>query len=172
MKLPKPGNERLILDKATTEDVARCMVRVIHASSRDPLTVSTAYLLRESTPAETVENFCNYVFKAAYMQPDLPTEQTIRTLRRLISDGCGNCVDYSVALASMSVALNLPVTLALVQFPGAPNFGHVYPVICGIIADVVPWQKQDGSERRTRPPGSKPKIGITAPHQAVKYYQV
>lgn len=172
MKLPAPGSDQLILKKATTDDVARAMIDVINASSSDEITIFSAYLLLDESPIMTVENFCNFVFKSAYFQPDLPTAQTIRTLRRLISDGAANCVDYSTALASMALAVNLPVTLALVQFPGASGFGHVFPIIAGTIADVVPGQKQDGSERRTRPPGARPIIGTTAPYEAIKIYQV
>jgi hypothetical protein len=172
MKLPAPNTDKLIFDRARVEDVAAVMVEVIRLSSREPYVVNLAQQLEGTTTKETVQNFCLLVYKAAYFQPDLPSSQTIRTLRRLIIDGCGNCVDYTTAIASLAVAAKIPVTLALVQLPGQTDFGHVFPIIDGIIADVVPGQKQDGSERRKRPAGSSPVIGSTTRYEKIAIYPV
>lgn len=148
--IPPSGQYRTLKKNATVQDVAGYMVDIVKACTDDSFVEMEAEIIRHTPGTDVLQQLANRAYDSMYFIPDRNNLQTIRTPRRSLMDQRANCVDYTVFIASIARNLGLPVTIRIVQLPGQKNFGHVFPIVDGVIIDVVPGQAQDGSEFMTR----------------------
>jgi hypothetical protein len=138
------------LDGNSVADVVRHMVKTIKDAQELPTVHQIAQVLRDCEPHQVAETLGNFFFKTCYFEPDPPQLQRIKSPDRMLRDGKGNCVNYSIAISAILKALGYVSILRVVKLPGTDNFGHVYPVLIvdgkEIPIDIVPTQEQTGSE--------------------------
>lgn len=157
----------------TPEQVQAAMCELIKELRNDEDVNEIAREIMTSTaPDKWSDTAALISYNVAFFEPDPPGSQRLRTPRRTILDRRANCVDYTIFIGAVCYALGLPVVVRIVQFSGAPNFGHVFPIVGGKILDVVPGQEQTGNEWRQRKIDSRPKLGTTAPYSQYKDRQV
>jgi hypothetical protein len=137
---------------ATTRMAVATMLQVIDHWQHDPMVVALAQEL--NTGPDKYQRVFNFCFNNIYYEPNPDNHQRIRTPARTLADRQGSCVDYSVLIASLLLAMNEPVVVRLVSQDGA-TFGHVYCVTTtGVVLDPVLGQDQSGNEYATRAPGA------------------
>jgi len=167
MKTPivPPQNSTIKLPGVTTpQGVQKAMKIVIQETATTPEVVQVANAIMRSCPVENwpVAVAC-FAYDVAFFEPDAQN-QIIRTPRRTMEDARANCVDYTVLIGAICRAMGQPVTIRIVQFDGAKNYGHVFPVVNGVPLDVVPGQNQTGAEYRTRKNERPYMLGIEVPY--------
>jgi hypothetical protein len=173
---PGPGRYN-DLGPASSEKTAETMRGVIAENYQSPA-VEQVQCIVEMIQAKSgwdIPQCLQWVAsKLAYYEPDT-MHQTVRTPARLLKDKRANCVDYTVLICCVAKRMGLNAAFELAGYSG-PDFQHVYPVINGVVVDVVPDQMQDGSEFFVRRSNFLPKLGALKRHKAVpirtKLYQV
>jgi len=103
-----------------------------------------AIKLAKSLPNDEREIF-NFVFENICYVPDENGNQTVRTLKRSLKEGIGNCVDYSVCLATILSLKGIPCYFKKISQTGK-GFDHVYVITDNHVLDAVQGQDQSGSE--------------------------
>lgn len=87
-----------------------------------------------------------FVFRCARYFPDKKGKQTVRTFRKLLKDGYGNCVDYSTAISTILKAKGVEHYFKKVSMDGK-SFSHIYVVTRkGKVLDCVLGQDESGAE--------------------------
>jgi len=145
-----------IKNNATPQETAQVMRQVILEESKKNYITQIARQLcvSKNEPVRTAYLLCNFAFVSATMQPDAPGLQVVRTPAATLRDKRGNCVDYTVLIGAIATAAGIPVIIKVVALEPDGEFVHVYPVVNGFSCDVVPFQKQDGTEYLTRDPNA------------------
>jgi transglutaminase-like putative cysteine protease len=166
LEIPPTGNIKLLQKDTSPEQVQKYMVALIDQLRDDSITRDAVYYVLNKSKdfSSLLQNIANYVYDRAYFEPDPMTKQILRTPGAVLRDRRANCVDYTIFIGAMCAQLGLPVTVRIVRFGGAPNFGHVYPIVNGYPVDVVPGQEQTGKEHKQRKNGVQPKIGVEVPY--------
>lgn len=145
-------NKPVFLSGNNAFDVLGHIQNVVRTSATDPVMIEIAKEVADLAPKQQILTVANFLLKTVYYQPDPPNLQQIKTPNRLLRDGRGNCVHYTIFLATIAKILELPVQLKLVSFDNK-NFTHIYPVINGWPVDIVPQQEQTGIEHLSRANG-------------------
>lgn len=97
---------------------------------------------------EQLPEFAQYIFDCCPFVNDPPGLQQIRSVKRLLHDSKGNCVDYSVAMAAASMVLGCGGKIRMVSYSYPGAFQHVFFIGSdGTIFDLVAGQKQDGTAK-------------------------
>jgi hypothetical protein len=145
-----------IKNNATPQETAQIMRKVIlEESGKNYITqIARQLCVNKNEPVRSAYLLCNFAYSSAMMQPDAPGLQIVRTPAATLRDKRGNCVDYTVLIGAIATAAGLPVIIKVVAFDPSGEFAHVYPVVNGFPCDVVPFQKQDGTEYLTRDPNA------------------
>lgn len=165
MIIPNPGEQIELNGVGTPQQVQDAMCELIAALKNDSdVNEIAGEIMKTTAPEKWGDMAALIAYNMAFFEPDPPGKQMLRTVRRTIQDRRANCVDYTLFIGAICHALGLPVTVRIVQFDGAPNYGHVFPIVDGKILDVVPGQDQNGNEWRQRIATSRPKLGTTAPY--------
>lgn len=162
VKIPNSGEIAIQPGVNSAEKVAEVMAKVIQqcAANDDKTEWIYNYVNSySSTPAQFIHNLAKYVFIMTYFEPDPPTTQIIKTPAATMRTERANCVDYTVLLGAVCARGGLPVVIRCVQLPGQNNLGHVYPIINGIVVDLVQGQDQSGNEYLTRTIHARPSVG-------------
>jgi len=160
------------LEGNTINDVVKHMSDMMIAESKKQDAQEIAAIINEEYPYASDEALARiigtYFFKIATFEPDPISTQRLKTINRLIRDGRANCVQYTIAIGAVFLALNRPVTIRTVAYKNARQFDHVYPIINGIACDVVIGQRQGGDEHLFRKIGQLPTIGHELPYIAAQ----
>jgi transglutaminase-like putative cysteine protease len=106
--------------------------------------------INNSEPYRTAFQLCNFAYNAATFEPDQEGKQVLKTPAALLREKKGNCVDYTILISALAHAAQIPAIIKVVAVKNSKDFGHVYPVINGLPCDVVPYQRQDGTEHLYR----------------------
>lgn len=97
----------------------------------------------------------NYVYEQVAYVPDEGDYQDIRTPQRSLKDHVGNCVDYTVLMGSLLMALRIPFQIKVVEVEPDYGFEHVYIITDKYVLDPCLGQPQDGTAPQTRPATGK-----------------
>lgn len=159
-KLPARGEELVIsTGDATTMQALDVIRRVAKLSAEEPEIIHIAQCFANySNNWELANNLANFAYKSAYFEPDTNDNQRVKSSVRILRDGKTNCVGYSTLISSILTVLGVPHTLRLVDTNGK-GFSHIYPILDGIVMDVVPQQDQHGNEQNLRINGNDAKVG-------------
>lgn len=167
--IPPSGQIQLVTSGANAQDVAAIMVDIIHQlAAADTVTYDMALEAISQSCGDTVCDLAVHVYDLANFQPDTQY-QTIRTPARLQRDGKANCVDYTVTLAALAKALDLPVVFRIAKFSRDEPYTHVYPVIDGVPVDLCIGQDFLTSTGSRDP---VPTVGLEVPSYQVKEYTI
>ena len=141
-----------IQSRANVREIAELMRDVARIESKKQYIedIAKRLLININEPAFSAMVLCNFAYNAATFEPDANGVQVIKTPAALIREKKGNCVDYTVLLASIAHSVGIPAIIKVVAIGDSQNYGHVYPVINGFPCDVVPYQRQDGTEHLYR----------------------
>lgn len=130
----------------TTADAIAAIAQVIENSQGDMLLASIANKLRPLEP-DYARRVFDFAYNAARFEADPPKHQRIRTPRRLMQDGRGNCVDYTVLICALFLVADMPATFKVVAQrtnEGVPAFNHIYAIApTGEILDCVLGQSEN-----------------------------
>lgn len=152
VKIPHFNEKVQISERANVRETADVMRQIIEIESKKPYVLNLARELSISLnePYKSAFVLSNFAFNAATFEPDTNGIQVIKTPAATIRTKRGNCVDYTVLIGAIANALNIPVIIKVVAIGDGENFGHVYPIVNGLPCDVVPYQRQDGTEHLHR----------------------
>jgi len=159
--IPPLGDRQLLNGVRTLQEVQRAMVEVVRESmTTDPaVKYIVGAISNNVSPKNAPEIVAEMAYNLAYFETDPPARQAIKTPQRTLKDQRANCVDYTILISAVCAALGYDCIIRIVQLPGQPNYGHVYPIIDGVLCDVVPGQDQTGNEWATRKKDARPNIG-------------
>lgn len=165
MRIPEVNSEINLPGVTTPQGVQKAMQEVIQQTATTPEVLEVARAIMRSCERENwpMTAAC-FAYDVAFFEPDTNQKQTIKTPRRTMQDARANCVDYTVLIGAICHAMDLPVTIRIVQFQGAKNYGHVFPLVNGVPLDVVPGQDQTGIEYRTRKNEAPTMLGLEVPY--------
>lgn len=129
--VPKPtgGNETIL--KSNADPVKHTVPLIIKLVNRQLWQgKKLAAKLKGNTIAETVRNDWQFMFDHIQYVPDQPGSEQVKSLRRLIHDGKGDCDDFACALQNLLI--NQGITNAkfrIAGYDGSANFSHIYLIV-------------------------------------------
>ena len=132
-------------DSARPEDVLKHMAGVVGEAQKTKF----IYDVARNVAPDNFEAIPAALFHRVSFLPDTGQHQIIQFPHRLYRTGEGNCVDFTVFIASCAKALNLPVTMRMVNF--GRGFEHVYPVVNGQIYDLNYWMNFTPGQKKSLP---------------------
>jgi len=152
IKIPQYNKTVKIKGRANVREIAEIMRDVARTESKKQYIENLAknMCISIAEPSYTAFQLCNFAFNTATFEPDENGVQVIKTPAALIRTKKGNCVDYTVLISSLAHAAGIPVIIKVVAIGNSENYGHVYPIVNGYPCDVVPYQRQDGTEHLYR----------------------
>jgi hypothetical protein len=119
------NSRNLLTRNGTTEQTVRAMREIVNFAAANDKYLKLLSKRLKNDPARLLKAF-RFAYLAARYERDLPDVQTIRTPKRLIREGRGNCVDYSVLLSALLKLMNEPHVIKVVKFKKNTPFAHVY----------------------------------------------
>lgn len=146
------AGSKLVKNKGTQWDTIKIIHDLAFQFSKNPQLREMGLDIVRHNPNNRVEQLkevFDLAFNGAYYYPDPTNKQTIRTPIRLLKDRYGNCVDYTLFIATMLIILKIPGALKMVKFAPNENYSHIYTVTQTtpeIILDPVIGQDQTGNE--------------------------
>lgn len=152
LKIPQFNTTVQLAQRANVNEIAAAMREVALIESQKPYIKELAAKLciNKEEPFYTAFRLCNFAYNAATFEPDEEGKQVLKTPAALLREKKGNCVDYTILIAALAYAANIPAIIKVVAVKNSKDYGHVYPVINGLPCDVVPYQRQDGKEHLYR----------------------
>ncbi|MDX2195707.1 MAG: hypothetical protein NW207_04760 [Cytophagales bacterium] len=116
------------------------------------------------------------VFDAVYTRvvysPDPPNRQVIKAVHCTLSNGIGNCTDYSILIGAILINLRIPFAYKVVSYSEPGQYEHIYIVSRlnnkDIYLDCVLGQRQDGSDTIA----NRPEAGLYNKEVKYKYYKI
>lgn len=169
--LPRRNRRKLIQANGNQFDTVKIMRQLIlELAFSDSFVNNIIKKLQLAPNLNGLGKAAEFLYINTSFEPDGPELQTIRTPRRSLKDGRANCVDYSTAIASLGVAMNLPTALVMCSTdPNEPkNFNHIFALVDGVPFDLV--INQDNAAANYKTPAALKKInfnkirGINAPY--------
>lgn len=152
MKIPNNNTKVKISEKANVKQTAELMAEVIKTESKKHYVheIAKKLCINKEAPHTSAMLLCNFAFHTATFEPDVNGVQVIKTPAATMRTKKGNCVDYTVLIGAIAKAAGIPVIIKVVAIGDQTEFGHVYPIVNGLSCDVVPYQRQDGTEHLYR----------------------
>ena len=177
--LPRKNRRKLVKTDADQFDTVKVMRgMIIDSALNDNFVHSLINNLRLDRDLNGLVKVAELFYVNSSFEPDGPDLQTVRSPRRILKDKKGNCVDFSTAMGSFGVAMNLPTALVICATdPDYPdNYNHVFTVINGIPFDLVINQDHVNSTYRTPPRfkqmNFRSMVGINAPYYSKITYPI
>lgn len=88
-----------------------------------------AQALRGATLEETLRNNWNFIFRHIQYTKDPEGRETVRSLRRLVYDGRGDCDCFVNALGNLLYNQRIPFSMRVAKYNGASHYSHIYIVV-------------------------------------------
>lgn len=139
MELPPTGGYKVLGRNVNAFDVAEYMCLLVNSLFYDNFTRNLAHEVALEG-GDPINELAALAWTSATFERDT-TDQILRTPQRLIADKKANCVDYTIFIASIAKVLGLPVVIRIARFSGYEVFTHVYPIIDGVVMDMVLGQE-------------------------------
>jgi len=116
------------------------------ASNRKTIQDLARYISGED---RVLESLFDHVYDNVVYRADPIQLQKLRTPERCLREGVGNCVDYSILISSVLLALGIPHKMRIISFGRRGQWEHVYIITNkGVVLDPVLGQKQDGTDSK------------------------
>ena len=117
-------------------DIVKCWKKCYESFKNQ--TKNIVQNLRSNDIDSTCKAIFGYMVKNTYYRLDDDGVQKIRSPRRLIKDGCGDCKSYTMFIASCLHCLGIPCIVRFVNFDGSDQYSHVYPVAIDEYGNEIP----------------------------------
>jgi hypothetical protein len=127
--VPKPtDNQRIV--KGTNPDPIRDTVPLIKKLVRRQLWQGKklAERLKGNSVTDTARNYWNFIFNHIQYTGD-GNDEVVRSLRRLIYDGQGDCDCFTTALSNLLLNASIPHFLRVAKYKNSSDWSHIYIVI-------------------------------------------
>jgi len=150
--LPRRNRRKLVKAQGNQFDTVKIMRRLILESAfSDSFVNNLINKLQLEPNLNGMAKAAEFFYLNTFFDPDGPELQTIRSPRRSLKDKRANCVDYSTAISSIAVAMNLPAALVMCSTdPSQPeNYNHIFALIDGVPFDLVINQDHIGANYKT-----------------------
>jgi hypothetical protein len=128
--VPKPTGKNETV-KASNEDVERDTMPLIKNKIQRTLhhTKKLAPKLKGATLEQTLRNNWNFIFNHIQYVKDEPGKEQVRSPRRMIHEGKGDCDCFTVTLSSLLHNQGIPHKLRIMKQNGKPNWSHIYVIV-------------------------------------------
>jgi hypothetical protein len=127
--VPRPTDNVITVKSSGADAVKDTVPLMIDKINRTAWQVEklAAYLQGKSRE-ETVRNNWNFIFDHIQYVKDPDGEEQVRSPRRLIYDGKGDCDCFSVCLGALLKQQNIPFKIRVAAYGKSKDFSHVYIV--------------------------------------------
>jgi hypothetical protein len=131
--VPKPEDGNITIKKTnadTLRDTVPLMLNKIRRTAWQ--TKKLASVLKGSTLAQTMRNDWNFVFNHIQYKLDQKGIEQVRSPRRMIHEGIGDCDCFSVTIATFLINQGIKAKLRIAKYSNAVNpneWSHVYIVV-------------------------------------------
>lgn len=128
--VPKPSDNNVTV-KESGADSINDTVPLIRNKVRRTLyqTKDLAPELKKSSLSSTVRSDWEFIFKHIQYVPDPSNDEQVRSPRRLIYEGKGDCDCFTVTLSSLLLNQGIPHKLRVSANKVADEWGHIYIVV-------------------------------------------
>ena len=111
--------------------------------SREEAITTLAHDLSSTRPLKTLENIFAFVTHNVHYMLDPVDVELVKSPTRTLLDRTGDCDDYSVLLAALLRASQIPTRFVVVRTNGHDFFNHVFPEAS--IDDAATWIALDAT---------------------------
>ncbi len=131
--VPKPDDQNLTIKKKgadTLRDTVPLMLSKIKRTAWQ--SKKLAGVLKGNTLAQTLRNDWNFVFNHIQYKLDTKGIEQVRSPRRMIHEGIGDCDCFSVTLGTFLINQGIKAKLRIAKYSNAVNpneWSHVYIVV-------------------------------------------
>lgn len=127
--VPMP-TDRNVTVKPTSPNVEKdTMPLIIKKAKRTAYqTKKLAAKLTGSTVAETLRNDSNFILNYIKYRKDDPMHEQIRSPRRLVHEGCGDCDCFAVTLATLLINQGIRFKFRIAKYQ-AGDWAHIYVIV-------------------------------------------
>lgn len=128
--VPRPTGKNETI-KASNEDVEQDTMPLIKNKIQRTLhhTKKLAPKLKGTTLEQTLRNNWNFIFDHIRYVKDAPGKEQVRSPRRMIHEGKGDCDCFTVTLSSLLHNQGIPHKLRIMKQNGKPNWSHIYVIV-------------------------------------------
>lgn len=85
--------------------------------------------LKGKTVEETVRNDWNFFFDHIQYKQDEAGKEQVRSLRRTVHGGFGDCDDYACSLSVLLTNQGIDHKLRIAKYNGSPDYSHIYIIV-------------------------------------------
>lgn len=127
--VPKPmGTNETVKDNEDTEaDTIPLIIRKVKRTLNH--TAKLAQRLKGKDLQTTAQNDWNFIFKHIQYVEDEPGKEQVRSPRRLIHEGKGDCDCFTVTLSSLLLNQRIPHFLRIMKQNAGGEWSHIYIVV-------------------------------------------
>lgn len=117
----KSGNESV-----ETDTIPLIKDKIVRTLSH---TKKLAPKLKGATLEQTLRNDWDFIFDHIKYKPDAKGREQVRSPRRLIHEGKGDCDCFTVTLGSFLMNQGIPFKLRIIKQNGSKHWSHIYVVV-------------------------------------------
>ena len=143
----------LIKRNATQFDTIQAMKKYSKIGAANPFFKNFIIKNNISPTLPGIEKISRYIWDNVQFKKDSPRKQQIRYGTKLLRDGRGNCVDFSVLLSQFLTNLQVPHSFIMVATDknNPTNYNHIFVVLdnYNLPIDLVIGKDQTGGGRDT-----------------------
>lgn len=132
LALVPPPTDNMITVKPSVPDVeSDTMPLIINKAKRTAYQVKKlAAKLKGNTISQTLRNNSDFILKHIKYVKDAPNHEQIRSPRRLIHEGKGDCDCFAVTLAALLINQGIKFRFRIAQYASNPGtWAHIYIVV-------------------------------------------
>lgn len=128
--VPAPVDKNITV-KSSTPDVEKdTMPLIVQKAKRTAYqTKKLAVKLKGATLADTLHNDSNFVLDYIKYRKDDEDHEQIRSPRRLVYDGQGDCDCFAVFLATLLINQGIEFRFRITKYKDGDDWGHIYIVV-------------------------------------------
>ena len=128
--VPKPDGKNEVI-KSSGADPEKDTVPLIKKLAKRQMWQGKklAEALKGKNLAETVRNDWNFIFDHIQYKLDPEGSETVRSLRRLIHDGKGDCDCFSNGLANLFLNQKINFAFRIAAYNNSDDWSHIYLVV-------------------------------------------
>ena len=128
--VPKPTDANITVKESDADPIADTVPLIKQKIKRTSWQVKKlAKHLKGATLAQTLRNNYNFIFDHIQYVKDEPGQEQVRSPRRLIHDGKGDCDCFTVCLGAFLTEQKIPFKIRVSANQEPAQWGHVYVVV-------------------------------------------
>lgn len=127
--VPPPTDNNITLKPGNADTERDTMPLIISKASRTAYQVSKLALkLKGKTLAETLKNDSSFILDYIRYKKDDPMNEQVRSPRRLVWEGAGDCDCYAVFLAAVLINQGIPFKFRIAKY-NSGAWSHIYIIV-------------------------------------------